>query len=144
MEPEGSLPHSQAPAICPCLSPYQSSPHFPSCFVTIRFNIIAQSTPRSTKWSLSQSPPPKPRVHLSCPPYVPHAPPISLTCSQYRMSDVWAVPSFRCSLQMRRFDASTGRVGGWLRHGIVIFNTAQELWCFFTGRLHVANDAILC
>jgi hypothetical protein len=27
MEPEGSLPHSQAPAICPNPEPGQSSPH---------------------------------------------------------------------------------------------------------------------
>ena len=27
MEPEGSLPHSQAPATCPCPGPAQSSPH---------------------------------------------------------------------------------------------------------------------
>jgi hypothetical protein len=27
MEPEGSLPHSQAPATCPYPKPAQSSPH---------------------------------------------------------------------------------------------------------------------
>ena len=27
MEPEGSLPHSQASATCPCPGPAQSSPH---------------------------------------------------------------------------------------------------------------------
>ena len=27
MEPEGSLPHSQVPATCPCLEPARSSPY---------------------------------------------------------------------------------------------------------------------
>jgi hypothetical protein len=32
MEPEGSLPHSQAPATCPYGEPAQSSPHTPIPF----------------------------------------------------------------------------------------------------------------
>jgi hypothetical protein len=42
MEPEGSLPHSQAPANCPYPEPAQSSPHThipltedPSLFLTV-------------------------------------------------------------------------------------------------------------
>jgi len=39
MEPEGSLPHSQEPTICPCSDPYISSP-CPSYFLKLHFNII--------------------------------------------------------------------------------------------------------
>jgi hypothetical protein len=51
MEPEGSLPHSQAPATCPYSEPDQSSP----CphLLKIHFNIILPSMPRSSKLSLS-------------------------------------------------------------------------------------------
>jgi hypothetical protein len=50
MKPEGSLPHSQAPATCPCPEPDLSSP---SHFLKIHFNIIRPPTSRSYKWSLS-------------------------------------------------------------------------------------------
>ena len=53
MEPEGSLPHSQDPAICPCTVPDQSSPYPQSHFLKINFNIILPSRPCSCKWSLS-------------------------------------------------------------------------------------------
>ena len=51
MEPEGSLPHSQASATCPCPGPAQSSPH--THILEIHPNIIQPSTPRSPQWSLS-------------------------------------------------------------------------------------------
>jgi hypothetical protein len=53
MEPEGSIPHSQAPATCPYPEPTQSSPYPSSHFMKINRNIILPSMPRSPKWSLS-------------------------------------------------------------------------------------------
>jgi hypothetical protein len=49
MKPEGSLPHSQQPATCPCPEPDQSSrcPHIP-CLVD-PFNIILPCTPGFSK-----------------------------------------------------------------------------------------------
>ena len=49
MEPEGSLPHSQAPATCPYPEPEQSSPCPPSHFLKIRLNIILPAMPGSSK-----------------------------------------------------------------------------------------------
>ena len=51
MEPEGSLPHSQASATCPYPGSAQSSPH--THILEIHPNIIHLSTPRSPQWSLS-------------------------------------------------------------------------------------------
>jgi hypothetical protein len=77
MEPEGSLPDSQAPATCPYAEPDRSNPCPPSHFLKIHFNIILSPTLRSSKWSLSlkflhQNP-----VHTALSPYVLYAPPIS-------------------------------------------------------------------
>jgi len=44
MEPEGPLPHSQAPATCACPEQEQSSPYPSSRFTNIHFNIILPST----------------------------------------------------------------------------------------------------
>ena len=53
-------------------------PHAPSDFLKIHFNITLPSMSTSYKWSLYlRSPPPKPCLHLSSPPYVLHAPPTS-------------------------------------------------------------------
>ena len=52
MEPESSLPHWQAPAICPYPEPDQSSP-CPIPLFKYHFNIIFPSAPRYSKWSLS-------------------------------------------------------------------------------------------
>jgi hypothetical protein len=61
MELEGSLLHSQAPAICPCTKPQKCSQCLPipllkhSCIIIIIIIIISlfPSTPRSCKWLLS-------------------------------------------------------------------------------------------
>ena len=52
MEPEGSLPHSQASATCPYPGPAQSSPHTTSHLLEIHPNIIYPSTPTSPQWTL--------------------------------------------------------------------------------------------
>ena len=47
-------------------------------FLKIHFNIILPSAPSSSKWpSILQVSQPKPCMHLSCPPFVPHVQPIS-------------------------------------------------------------------
>ena len=77
MEPEGSLPHSQAPAICPYPKPNQSMLSL-SLFLKIHLNIILPSTPGSSKWvSFPQDSPPNPCIYLSCSAYVLHAQRIS-------------------------------------------------------------------
>ena len=66
MQPEGSLPHSQAPATCPPPEPDQSK--------KIPYTNILPSTPMSSKWSLSSGIPTK---TLFCTDFIPkHA-----TCS---------------------------------------------------------------
>jgi len=58
MKSEGSSPHSQVPVTFPILS--ESNPVFasPSFFLTIHFNIMLPSTPRSSKsFFLSGLPP---------------------------------------------------------------------------------------
>ena len=52
MEPEGSLPHSQVPAICPYPVPALSSPNLQIHFLKIHLNSILPSTPRFSKWAL--------------------------------------------------------------------------------------------
>jgi hypothetical protein len=53
MEPEGSLPHTQVPSVCPYPEPDRSSPCSPTHCLKIYMNIILPSTPASSKWSLS-------------------------------------------------------------------------------------------
>jgi len=80
MEPEGSLPHSQVPATVPNLSQLDPVHTLTSNVLKIRLNIIIQSTPFSSKWSLSlRFPQPKPCIRHSSPPYALHAPPISFS-----------------------------------------------------------------
>ena len=47
MEPESSVPHSQAPAICSCPEPDKSNQCRPPHFFKISFSIIPSSVPRS-------------------------------------------------------------------------------------------------
>ena len=72
--PEGSSPHSQAPATCPYPEPDQPSSCLLSHFLIIRFNIIIPSTPRSSELSLSLRSPTKTKyatplspTHATCP-----------------------------------------------------------------------------
>jgi hypothetical protein len=91
MEPEGSLLHSQLPGIFPYPEPDRSSPypHIPIPANTPYF--ILPSLPGSSKWSLSpRISPPKHCVHLSYPPYVLHAPPITLNYIVHKLKcSVW-------------------------------------------------------
>jgi hypothetical protein len=52
MEPESSLPHSQASAICLYPEPAQSSPHAHILVLKIHLNIILPSTPGFPQWYL--------------------------------------------------------------------------------------------
>ena len=53
MEPEGSLPHSQQPALVPVLNQIKPVHTLPYCFLTIHLNIILHTAPVSSKLSFS-------------------------------------------------------------------------------------------
>jgi len=80
MEPKGSISYSKELATSPCHEPDKSSSHSPSRF-NVRSNVILPIPfmPRFSKRSLSLRPPHQNPVHTSSlPPYVLHAPRISL------------------------------------------------------------------
>ena len=79
MEPEGLLPHSQVPAICPYPEPVQSSPSLHIPHLKIHLNIILPSKPGSSNWSLSlKFTHQNPVCTSPLPPYLLHAPSISI------------------------------------------------------------------
>ena len=65
MEPEGALPHSQQPAICPYPEPHQSIERSLSHLLKIHFNIILPSTSKSFRWPLSHKFPHQNSVNTS-------------------------------------------------------------------------------
>jgi hypothetical protein len=73
MEPEGSLPHSQEPATCPCSESDNSIST--SYFLKGHFNIIIPSPSRSSKWFSPQIYSPKHCIHVFSRSKVPLAPP---------------------------------------------------------------------
>ena len=81
MEPRGQLPQSQAPANYPYPESEPSSPCLPIPLLQIPFFIIIiiilPSPSSSSKLPFPSGLPPKTLYALSCPPYVPHASPIS-------------------------------------------------------------------
>jgi hypothetical protein len=77
VEPEGSLPHSQVPATCPFAESDHSSLCFPIPRLEAPCDVILPSTHTCSKCCFHQVSPPKPCVHLTCHPSVPHVPPIS-------------------------------------------------------------------
>ena len=92
MEPEGSLPHSQVPVTCPYPDPAKSNPYPPHPtsprYILILSSHLHLGLPGGH--SLPQFSPPKLCIHLSSPPYVLRAPPISffstLSPEQYWVS----------------------------------------------------------
>ena len=80
--------HKRPPPV-PVLSHLHPVPTTPSHFLKIHLNIVSIYVLVSPVVSFPQISPPKPCAHLSLPPYVPHAPPISffsiLSPAQYWM-----------------------------------------------------------
>jgi len=69
--------HNSQPPV-PILSHIHPVHLYPNHFLEIHFNIILPYVSRFSNWFLSpRSPHPKPCMHLSCLPHVPHAPPFS-------------------------------------------------------------------
>jgi len=75
MESEGSLHNSKQPTTWTYPEPDKYIHAFTSHFLKFHFNIILPLTSRVWSGSFPQVSPPKPCMHLSCPPYVLHAPP---------------------------------------------------------------------
>jgi len=78
MQPDGSLQHSQQPAICPYPEPDKYSPRLPIQLLKIHFNITLPSTLVFQVFFSPHFPPPKFCMQIFCSPYVPHAPPVVL------------------------------------------------------------------
>jgi hypothetical protein len=68
--------------------------YVPSHFLKIYFNIILPPMPRSSTWSRSFRSPHK----LSCPPYVPHAQPISFSLMMMMMTTMMInILAYKCN-----------------------------------------------
>ena len=117
MEPEGSLPHSQVPAICPYPEPDQSSPcfHIP----------LSKDYPPIYAWvsqvvSFPQVSSPETCIRLSFPPYVLHTPPISFF-SIRSPEQQWGLGHNTATLMRLRL-----RMFKWQR-SVKMFKTEYEL-----------------
>jgi hypothetical protein len=106
METERSLPRPQQPTSCSYPETYQPTPH-PRNRFKIHFSIVV-STLRSSEWSLSFRFRKKNCMLLSCFPYVPHCPHISLSPSYwfYRLNNIW------CEIQVNVVNTAHSRVIG--------------------------------
>ena len=91
MEPEGSLPHSHVPTTCHCPEPDKSSP-FPHPTSWRSILILSSHLRLGLPSGLFPSGFPTETLHATLlPPYVPHAPPISLiwSCDQIGGRSQW-------------------------------------------------------
>ena len=89
-QPESSLPYPQAPTTCPYLEPTPSSPHHPfplpedpSQYYPPIYVLVSPMV------FFPQVSPPKPCAHLSLPPYVPDALPISFFSILSHPHNIW-------------------------------------------------------
>ena len=89
MEPQSSLPYSQAPATCPYPEPSRSLPYPTSHFLKIRLNIIFPSIPGSPKWSLSHRFPHQNPVYTSPLPHTRYMPHPSHSSRCYHPHNIW-------------------------------------------------------
>ena len=90
--PYGSLPHSQAPATCPCPEPDKSRPCSPSHFLKIHLNIIFLSKSGSFKWSLSLRFPHQNTVYATTVPHTRYMPRPPHSSRFYHPNNIeWAV-----------------------------------------------------
>jgi hypothetical protein len=88
MEPEGSLPHSQVPATCPCPDPAQPSPYPTSHFLKTHLNIIFPSAPGSPQCYLSLKFPHQNPAHASALPHTCHMPHLSHSSRFYHSHNI--------------------------------------------------------
>ena len=99
MEPEGSLPHSQASATRPYPGLAQTSPHTANHLLQIHHNIIHPSTPRTPQRSLSLRFPHQDLIRLPLLPHTSHMPSPFHSSWFYHPHHIrWGVQTFSSSL----------------------------------------------